>query len=91
MPTKHEKTAPRTRGLSFLRPELRAVRSGRGTGPSKRTIQKKEDETMCIICIKRPGLPMPGKTTLYSLWTRNPDGAGFMYACRGEVLSARAS
>ena len=40
---------------------------------------------MCIICIKRPGLPMPGKTTLYSLWTRNPDGAGFMYACRGEV------
>ena len=40
---------------------------------------------MCIICIKRPGISMPGEAAMHSLWRRNPDGAGFMYASRGRV------
>lgn len=40
---------------------------------------------MCIICSKAKGVDMPSKETINNMWTRNPDGAGFMYAVDGKV------
>ena len=40
---------------------------------------------MCIICAKAKGVDMPTKETINNMWTRNPDGAGFMYAVDGKV------
>lgn len=40
---------------------------------------------MCIIAIKTPGTKMPNEATIRTMWTRNPHGAGFMYASNGVV------
>jgi len=38
---------------------------------------------MCIICIKKPGVKLPDLDTISRMWTRNPHGAGFMWASVG--------
>ena len=40
---------------------------------------------MCIIAIKDAGVKMPSDATITTMWTNNPDGAGFMYAKGGKV------
>lgn len=40
---------------------------------------------MCIIAIKNIGIEMPSTDTIETMWTNNPDGAGFMYAKDGKV------
>lgn len=40
---------------------------------------------MCIIAIKKSGVKMPSDDTITTMWTNNPDGAGFMYAKDGKV------
>ena len=40
---------------------------------------------MCIIASKPSGVKMPDEFTLHTMWTNNPDGAGFMYADKGSV------
>lgn len=34
---------------------------------------------MCIIAVKKPGVPFPSEDTIRNMWVRNPDGAGIMY------------
>lgn len=40
---------------------------------------------MCIIAAKPAGIRMPTEETIENMWHRNHDGAGFMYATKGEV------
>lgn len=40
---------------------------------------------MCIIAAKPAGTKMPASTVIENMWTRNHDGAGFMYAHGGAV------
>lgn len=40
---------------------------------------------MCIIAAKPAGVKMPSRDTIRSMWYRNPDGAGFMFAADGKV------
>lgn len=40
---------------------------------------------MCIIAAKPAGVKMPAQTTIETMWCRNHDGAGFMYAQGGVV------
>ena len=41
---------------------------------------------MCIIAIKNKGITLPDESTLITMFENNPDGAGFMYACNGNVF-----
>jgi len=41
---------------------------------------------MCIIAIKPSGTNFPTDETIRTMWVNNPDGAGFMYAKRNEVI-----
>ena len=34
---------------------------------------------MCIIAVKKPGVPFPSEETIENMWYSNPDGAGIMY------------
>lgn len=40
---------------------------------------------MCIIAVKPSHVPMPSDATISTMWKRNPDGAGFMFAHGGQV------
>ena len=40
---------------------------------------------MCVICVKKKGVRMPTLSEIRSMWERNPDGAGFMYARDGQI------
>lgn len=40
---------------------------------------------MCIIAAKPAGVDMPSEETISTMWYRNSDGAGFMYAAGGTV------
>jgi len=40
---------------------------------------------MCIIAIKPQGAKLPTEDTLKTMFTRNPDGAGFMFPMNGRV------
>lgn len=40
---------------------------------------------MCIIAVKPSHVPMPSDATISTMWRRNPDGAGFMFAHGGQV------
>lgn len=40
---------------------------------------------MCIIAAKPAGISMPDTDRITNMWTRNSDGAGFMYAKDGKV------
>ena len=40
---------------------------------------------MCVIAIKCKGVKMPDESTLKTMWTNNPHGAGLMYARDGRV------
>ena len=40
---------------------------------------------MCIIAISNKGQDIPNEETRKTMWTNNPDGAGFMYAHKGKV------
>ena len=40
---------------------------------------------MCIIAVKPASKPMPSDSVLSTMWKRNSDGAGFMYAHNGKV------
>ncbi len=35
---------------------------------------------MCVICVKKAGIPMPTEENFENMWTNNRDGAGFMWA-----------
>ena len=41
---------------------------------------------MCIIAIKPSGTKFPSDETITTMWSNNPDGAGFMYTKRSEVI-----
>lgn len=41
---------------------------------------------MCIICVSKPGVRQPNVNTLYTMFCRNPHGAGYMYARNGKVI-----
>lgn len=41
---------------------------------------------MCIIAIKNSGTKFPSDETISTMWANNPDGAGFMYTRRNEVI-----
>jgi len=40
---------------------------------------------MCIIVVKKAGIPLPNKQTLKTCWNNNSDGAGYMLARRKSV------
>lgn len=40
---------------------------------------------MCIICVSKKGVPQPSIDTLRTMYTRNPDGAGYMCLRNGQV------
>lgn len=40
---------------------------------------------MCIICVSKKGIPQPDVETLRNMYTRNPDGAGYMCLRNGQV------
>lgn len=40
---------------------------------------------MCIICVSKKGIPQPSIDTLRTMYTRNPDGAGYMCLRNGQV------
>lgn len=40
---------------------------------------------MCIIAVKPANKPMPDASIISTMWKRNSDGAGFMYAHKGKV------
>lgn len=40
---------------------------------------------MCVICISDRGRRQPTASELEAMFNRNPDGAGYMYARRGQV------
>ena len=40
---------------------------------------------MCIICVSPKGAPQPSLETLKTMFTNNPDGAGYMVARNGRV------
>lgn len=40
---------------------------------------------MCIIAIKKAGVPMIEDNIIKTMFTNNPDGAGYMYNLRGQV------
>lgn len=40
---------------------------------------------MCIICISDKGIKQPTKTTMQTMWSNNPHGAGYMYYRDGKV------
>ena len=40
---------------------------------------------MCVIAAKPAGIEMPTETQIETMWMKNPDGAGFMYARGGKV------
>lgn len=40
---------------------------------------------MCIIAAKPAGVEMPSEATMFNMWSRNSDGAGFMYPAGGKV------
>ena len=40
---------------------------------------------MCIICAKPAKTAFPDAETIRTMWYRNPDGAGIMYARDGKV------
>lgn len=40
---------------------------------------------MCVICISKAGERQPTKKEMLEMWTRNPDGAGYMFARDGKV------
>ncbi len=41
---------------------------------------------MCIIAIKPKNVPLQPETTLRTCFTRNPDGAGYMFTINNEVI-----
>jgi len=41
---------------------------------------------MCIICVSPKGTRQPSKTQIKTMFTRNPHGAGYMYARNGKVI-----
>lgn len=41
---------------------------------------------MCIIAVSKAGVKQPSLDQLRNMFTRNPDGAGFMYARDGKVI-----
>lgn len=40
---------------------------------------------MCIICVSKKGIRQPNKNELKTMFSRNPDGAGYMVARNGKV------
>ena len=44
-----------------------------------------EDVNMCIIAVSRAGVKQPTLEQLRTMYSRNPDGAGYMYARDGKV------
>lgn len=44
---------------------------------------------MCIICISDKGIKQPTKTTMQTMWTNNPHGAGYMYYRDGKVYTRK--
>ena len=38
---------------------------------------------MCIICVSRKGIRQPSDKTIAAMYSRNPHGAGYMYARDG--------
>lgn len=44
---------------------------------------------MCIICISEKGVKQPTKTTMQTMWSNNPHGAGFMYQRDGKVYTKK--
>lgn len=41
---------------------------------------------MCIIAIKKAGVPFPTESTIENMWYSNPDGAGIMYTDGSEKV-----
>ena len=41
---------------------------------------------MCIICVSRKGIRQPSDKTIAAMFSRNPHGAGYMYARDGKVI-----
>lgn len=41
---------------------------------------------MCIVAVKKKGIPMLSKNTIKTCFENNPDGAGFMYVENGYVV-----
>lgn len=48
--------------------------------------EEREQIKMCIIVVKRRGVPLPSEAILKNCWDSNPDGAGYMYAKEGKVV-----
>lgn len=44
---------------------------------------------MCIICISDKGVKQPTKTTMQTMWSNNPHGAGYMYYRDGKVYTRK--
>ena len=41
---------------------------------------------MCVIAVSRSGSRLPTREEIRSMWQKNPDGAGYMFARSGEVV-----
>lgn len=44
---------------------------------------------MCVICVSEQGVKQPTKTTMQTMWSNNPHGAGYMYYRDGKVYTRK--